>query len=62
MYIEFLLENVCSEPQDPINGHKNCSQNEDAVQCTLACDEGFAFAFKPARDYFCEVNKQFLFI
>ena len=51
-----FLENSCSEPKDPINGHKNCSQNEHAVQCTLACDEGFAFAFKPTKDYFCEVR------
>ena len=47
----------CTVPNDPINGHKNCTEDELAVQCTLACQEGFAFAFSPLRDYSCQVAK-----
>ena len=43
-------------PNDPINGHRNCAEDEHAVQCTLACEDGFAFAFRPTGDYFCEVS------
>ena len=46
---------MCDSAQDPINGHKNCTEDARAVQCTLACQQGFAFAFKPTNDYFCEV-------
>ena len=45
----------CTIPNDPINGHKNCTEDEYAVQCTLACEDGFAFAFRPTGDYFCDV-------
>ena len=43
----------CTLPADPINGHKNCSEQEHAVHCTLACKDGYAFAFRPVGDYSC---------
>ena len=46
----------CTVPNDPINGHRNCTEDKHAVQCTLACEDGFAFAFRPTGDYFCEVS------
>ena len=46
----------CTLPNDPINGHKNCTEDKLAVHCTLACREGFAFAFSPIRDYSCQVT------
>ena len=51
-----LSEHNCDYPTDPINGHKNCTEDDLAVQCTLACKDGFAFAHKPADDYFCAVR------
>ena len=45
-------------PDDPINGHKNCSERGQLpVYCTLSCDDGFAFAYQPMQDYFCPVNE-----
>ena len=47
----------CTVPNDPINGHKNCTEDERAVHCTLACQHGFAFAFRPAGDYTCLLDQ-----
>ena len=46
----------CTTPNDPINGHKNCTEVEDAVHCTLACQDGYAFAFRPTGDLTCQMS------
>lgn len=38
---------------DPINGAANCTENPEAIFCTLTCDDGYAFAMRPRQDYFC---------
>ena len=54
---EFIVPgHSCSLPNDPINGHKNCTEDAHAVQCTLACNDGFAFAFRPTGDFTCQTS------
>ena len=55
-YALFIAEHHCLLPADPINGHKNCSESDKAVYCTLTCIEGFAFAFQvrePPKTFLC---------
>ena len=54
-------EHYCLLPSDPINGHKNCSDNQDALFCTLSCEDGFSFAYQPLDDYFCPYNNTEIF-
>ena len=37
----------CLLPPDPINGHKNCTQDDEALYCSLSCMDGYAFAIQP---------------
>ncbi len=47
-------ENVCSvRPDSPVHGSTSCSESPDAVFCSLACQDGFAFAMQPQHEYFC---------
>ena len=56
-----VLEHYCLLPSDPINGNKNCSENQEAIFCTLACEDGFSFAYQPLDDYFCPYNNTEIF-
>ena len=51
-----FLEHACKLPIDPINGHADCLEKPDAVYCTIACDEGYAFAVRPPQQYFCSYD------
>ncbi|KAK8726504.1 hypothetical protein OTU49_010282 [Cherax quadricarinatus] len=48
-----VQKHACQLPVDPINGAANCTENPEAVFCTLTCDDGYAFAMRPRQDYFC---------
>ncbi|KAG7158260.1 Sushi, von Willebrand factor type A, EGF and pentraxin domain-containing protein 1-like 3 [Homarus americanus] len=48
-----VQKHACQLPVDPINGAANCTENPEAVFCTLICDDGYAFAMRPRQDYFC---------
>ena len=39
----------CLLPSDPINGHRNCTLNDEAVYCSLSCMDGYAFAIQPSQ-------------
>ncbi len=47
-------EHMCHSGPDPLHGHRNCSETEAAVTCSLACEDGYAFALNPQQDYFCQ--------
>ena len=47
-------------PVYPIHGQANCSQQPDAVYCSLTCHDGYAFAKPPPRNYFCAYDGQWL--
>ncbi|XP_050712143.1 sushi, von Willebrand factor type A, EGF and pentraxin domain-containing protein 1-like isoform X3 [Eriocheir sinensis] len=48
-----VQRHACQLPVDPINGAANCTENPDAIFCTLTCYDGYAFAMRPQQDYFC---------
>lgn len=48
-----VQEHACAMPVDPVHGHTNCSTNPSGVLCSLTCQEGYAFAIRPATNYFC---------
>ncbi|XP_047481240.1 LOW QUALITY PROTEIN: sushi, von Willebrand factor type A, EGF and pentraxin domain-containing protein 1-like [Penaeus chinensis] len=48
-----VQKHACQMPVDPINGAANCTENPDAVFCTLTCEDSYAFAMRPQQDYFC---------
>ena len=54
--LPWIIEHYCLLPSDPINGHKNCSESQNALFCTLSCEEGFSFAYQTLDDYFCPYN------
>lgn len=49
-----------NEPMRQIHGQANCSQEADAVYCSLTCYDGYAFAMPPPRSYFCAYDGQWL--
>eukprot|EP00095_Tigriopus_kingsejongensis_P000543 maker-scaffold212_size255419-snap-gene-0.10 protein:Tk00543 transcript:maker-scaffold212_size255419-snap-gene-0.10-mRNA-1 annotation:"hypothetical protein BRAFLDRAFT_103549" len=49
-----VQEDFCQSPPDPIHGHRNCSDSVDKLACSLACEQGYAFALEPSDAYFCE--------
>ena len=55
-YLFWFVEHYCLLPSDPINGHKNCSESQNAMFCTLSCEDGFSFAYQSLDDYFCPYN------
>ena len=55
-----VQEHACHLPIDPIHGQANCSQQPDAVYCSLTCHDGYAFAMPPPRNYFCAYDGQWL--
>lgn len=55
-----VQEHACHLPVDPIHGQANCSQQPDAVYCSLTCHDGYAFAMPPPRSYFCAYDGQWL--
>ena len=59
--ISSILEHYCLLPSDPINGHKNCSESQNAIFCTLSCEDGFSFAYQSLDDYFCPYNNTSIF-
>ncbi len=55
-----VQEHACNLPTDPIHGQANCSQEPEAVYCSLTCHDGYAFALPPPRNYFCAYDGQWL--
>lgn len=55
-----VQEHACHLPTDPIHGQANCSQQPEAVYCSLTCHDGYAFAMPPPRNYFCAYDGQWL--
>ncbi|KAK4305073.1 hypothetical protein Pmani_023017 [Petrolisthes manimaculis] len=48
-----VQKHACQLPVDPINGAANCTEDPEAIFCTLTCHNGYAFAMRPQQDYFC---------
>ncbi|PWA28849.1 hypothetical protein CCH79_00012875 [Gambusia affinis] len=47
---------TCEQPYVPVNGEFICSEEEEGVNCTLQCKEGYSFAQDAVQSYFCAYN------
>ncbi|KAK1890334.1 Sushi von Willebrand factor type A EGF and pentraxin domain containing protein 1, partial [Dissostichus eleginoides] len=47
---------TCDQPYVPVNGEFICSEQEEGVNCTLQCKEGFSFTQNAVHSYFCAYN------
>ncbi|XP_015258797.1 PREDICTED: sushi, von Willebrand factor type A, EGF and pentraxin domain-containing protein 1 isoform X1 [Cyprinodon variegatus] len=47
---------TCDQPYVPVNGEFICIEEEDGVNCTLQCKEGYSFAQDAVHSYFCAYN------
>uniref|UniRef100_A0A667ZKN9 Sushi, von Willebrand factor type A, EGF and pentraxin domain-containing protein 1 n=1 Tax=Myripristis murdjan TaxID=586833 RepID=A0A667ZKN9_9TELE len=47
---------ACDQPYAPVNGEFICSEEEEGVNCTLHCKEGYSFTQDAVHSYFCPYN------
>ncbi|XP_034532135.1 sushi, von Willebrand factor type A, EGF and pentraxin domain-containing protein 1 isoform X3 [Notolabrus celidotus] len=47
---------TCDQPYVPVNGEFICSEEEDGVNCTLLCKDGYSFTQDAVHSYFCAYN------
>ncbi|CAB1351530.1 unnamed protein product, partial [Coregonus sp. 'balchen'] len=47
---------TCEQPFVPVNGEFFCSEEEEGVNCTLYCNEGYSFTHQTVQNYFCANN------
>ncbi|KAJ4948970.1 hypothetical protein JOQ06_020490, partial [Pogonophryne albipinna] len=47
---------TCDQPYIPVNGEFICSEQEEGVNCTLQCKEGFSFTQDAVHSYLCAYN------
>ncbi|CAB1345367.1 unnamed protein product [Coregonus sp. 'balchen'] len=47
---------TCEQPFLPVNGEFSCSEEEDGVNCTLYCKDGYSFTHQAVHSYFCANN------
>ncbi|KAM6949553.1 LOW QUALITY PROTEIN: sushi, von Willebrand factor type A, EGF and pentraxin domain-containing protein 1 [Aplochiton taeniatus] len=46
----------CDQPYVPVNGEFVCSKEEEGVNCTLYCNEGYSFTHQAVQSYLCAYN------
>lgn len=47
---------TCEQPYVPVNGEFVCSEEEEGVNCTLHCNEGYSLTQAAVHSYFCAYN------
>ncbi|XP_039996882.1 sushi, von Willebrand factor type A, EGF and pentraxin domain-containing protein 1 isoform X2 [Xiphias gladius] len=47
---------TCDQPYVPVNGEFICSEEEEGVNCTLHCKDGYSFTQDAVHSYFCAYN------
>nr|XP_043878628.1 sushi, von Willebrand factor type A, EGF and pentraxin domain-containing protein 1 isoform X4 [Solea senegalensis] len=47
---------TCEQPYVPVNGEFICSEEEEGVNCTLHCKEGYSFTQDAVHSYSCAYN------
>uniref|UniRef100_A0A3Q3JW62 Sushi, von Willebrand factor type A, EGF and pentraxin domain-containing protein 1 n=1 Tax=Monopterus albus TaxID=43700 RepID=A0A3Q3JW62_MONAL len=47
---------TCEQPYVPVNGEFICFEEEEGVNCTLHCKDGFSFTQDAVHSYFCAYN------
>ncbi|XP_047448268.1 sushi, von Willebrand factor type A, EGF and pentraxin domain-containing protein 1 isoform X2 [Mugil cephalus] len=47
---------TCDQPYVPVNGEFICYEEEEGVNCTLHCKDGYSFTQDAVHNYFCAYN------
>ena len=47
---------TCDQPYQPVNGQFICSEEEEGVNCTLHCKDGYSLAQEAVHSYLCPYN------
>lgn len=47
---------TCDQPYVPVNGEFVCSEEEEGINCTLHCKDGYSFTQDAVHSYFCAYN------
>ncbi|XP_006805602.1 sushi, von Willebrand factor type A, EGF and pentraxin domain-containing protein 1-like, partial [Neolamprologus brichardi] len=47
---------TCDQPYVPVNGEFVCSEEEEGVNCTLHCKDGYSLTQDAVHSYFCAYN------
>lgn len=55
-YVCVCLGLTCDQPYVPVNGEFICSEEEEGVNCTLRCKDGYSFTQDAVHSYFCAYN------
>lgn len=51
-----FLGTTCEQPYVPVNGEFVCTEEEDGVNCTLHCNDGYSLTQDAVHSYFCAFN------
>ncbi|XP_035004474.2 sushi, von Willebrand factor type A, EGF and pentraxin domain-containing protein 1 isoform X2 [Hippoglossus stenolepis] len=47
---------TCEQPYVPVNGEFVCSEEDEGVNCTLHCKDGYSFTKEAVHSYLCAYN------
>uniref|UniRef100_A0A3P8S3J5 Sushi, von Willebrand factor type A, EGF and pentraxin domain-containing protein 1 n=1 Tax=Amphiprion percula TaxID=161767 RepID=A0A3P8S3J5_AMPPE len=50
------VQTTCEQPYVPVNGDFICTEEEEGVNCTLHCKDGYSFTQDAVHSYFCAYN------
>uniref|UniRef100_A0A3B3T3R4 Sushi, von Willebrand factor type A, EGF and pentraxin domain-containing protein 1 n=1 Tax=Paramormyrops kingsleyae TaxID=1676925 RepID=A0A3B3T3R4_9TELE len=51
-----IVQSTCEQPFQPVNGEFSCTEEDDGVNCTLHCKDGYSFSHQRVKSYFCAHN------
>lgn len=55
-YIFICIGTTCEQPYVPGNGEFICSEEDEGINCTLHCKDGYSFTDDAVHSYFCAYN------
>ncbi|XP_029944330.1 sushi, von Willebrand factor type A, EGF and pentraxin domain-containing protein 1 isoform X2 [Salarias fasciatus] len=47
---------TCEQPYVPVNGEFVCTEEDEGVNCTLHCKDGYSFTQEAVHSYYCAYN------
>lgn len=51
--LSIYLGTTCDQPYIPVNGEFVCSEEEEGINCTLHCKDGYSLTQDAVHSYFC---------
>ena len=52
----FCSGTTCEQPYVPVNGEFVCSEEDEGVNCTLHCKDGYSLTKEAVHSYLCAYN------